>query len=273
METIIVPVDGASNIKLEVLDFDSLVQLHSQVAPTPLAEVDGLKFNATAEQFAWYDEVIAALPAEYRDARVIAPASRGASGGLVGKDNTLCEVPGRGLTLAYTQAFPDRVEDAFRKLADSAEEFFRRTGSILDYPGGLTLVKSLLYDELERPEALERSAGFATYGNLLAGHFLGPDHLEAVRLAGHEHSYWMCHTGARELGEQPGTPSYVANKIASYGELVPAGSSVAYNPLGAVPAAQASALGLGNNVLVVPGGHDTCLSHPVSYTHLRAHET
>ncbi|MCE5273486.1 hypothetical protein LLH00_19585, partial [bacterium] len=75
--TIIVPVDGASNIKLEVLDFDTLETLYSAGAPTPVAELNGLKYNAVSEQFAWYEALIAALPAGLRRVcRVIAPAAR-----------------------------------------------------------------------------------------------------------------------------------------------------------------------------------------------------
>ena len=63
------------------------------------------------------------------------------------KDNTLCEVPGERLTLAYTQEYPDSVEDAFSRLAGSDSEFFMETGSIRSFPGSLTLIKRLLYEE------------------------------------------------------------------------------------------------------------------------------
>ena len=109
METIIVPVDGASNIKLEVLDFDTLETLFSRVTESPAKELNGLKYNCTAEECSWFDSVIRRLPTKLKRARVIAPVARGASGGLIGADNTLCEVPGQGLTLAYDQSYPDRV--------------------------------------------------------------------------------------------------------------------------------------------------------------------
>ncbi|OGG06692.1 MAG: hypothetical protein A3F83_09765 [Candidatus Glassbacteria bacterium RIFCSPLOWO2_12_FULL_58_11] len=261
METIIVPVDGASSIKLEVLDYETLTTRFSRVAPTPVAEADGLKYNATGEQFAWYESAIRELPGELRQARVIAPAARGASGGLIGKDNTLAEVPGRGLTLSYSQGYPARTAERFRELAGSAGEFFRRTGSIRDFPGSLTLLKRFLFEEMERPALLERAEYFGTYNVLIAGHFLGPDYREAARKAGNENSYWMCHTGARDINAAPGTPSPVSRKIAAFGRLVPSRPVPAYHPLGTVPERQAASLGLGSNVLVVPGGHDTCLSH------------
>jgi len=213
-------VDGATNIKLEVLDYHSLQPLFFRVAATPVTGFEGLQYNATGEQFAWYESIIAQLPGEYRKVKVIASAARGASGGLIGRDNTLTEVPGRGLTLAYTQSYSDAVEDIFRDLAGSAEDFFLETGSIRDYPGSLTLLKRFVFEELERPEVLKRADSFATYGILLAGHFLGPDYLEAARRSGNEHSYWMCHTGARDINKAPGTVSSQGRRIESFQRLV-----------------------------------------------------
>ncbi len=261
METIIVPVDGATNIKLEVLDYHSLQPLFFRVAATPVTGFEGLQYNATGEQFAWYESIIAQLPGEYRKVKVIASAARGASGGLIGRDNTLTEVPGRGLTLAYTQSYSDAVEDIFRDLAGSAEDFFLETGSIRDYPGSLTLLKRFVFEELERPEVLKRADSFATYGILLAGHFLGPDYLEAARRSGNEHSYWMCHTGARDINKAPGTVSSQGRRIESFQRLVQGSPSTVYRPLGPVSGKQAGALGISPQALVVPGGHDTCLSH------------
>ena len=51
------------------------------------------------------------------------------------------------------------------------------------------------------------------YGTLLSGHFLGDDFISAIKSAGNEHSYWMCHTGARNIREKPGTPSKAAMRI------------------------------------------------------------
>ncbi|MFH1068597.1 MAG: hypothetical protein V1794_03150 [Candidatus Glassbacteria bacterium] len=261
METIIVPVDGASNIKLEVLDFHTFKPLFSRVAATPAAEFEGLRYNASGEQFTWYERVISGLPEKYKKARVVAPAARGASGGLVGRDGSLTEVPGRDLTLAYTQSYPERVDARFRELAGSAEDFFQETGSVRDYPGSLTLLKRFLFEELERPGVLERAECFAVYGALLAGHFLGPDYLKATRLAGNEHSYWMCHSGTRNINRPPGSLSSASAGIESFRRLVPAEPSTVYRPLGTVSRRQAAGLGLAPETLVVPGGHDTCLSH------------
>ncbi|MCE5273005.1 hypothetical protein LLH00_17135, partial [bacterium] len=231
-------------------------------APTPVAELNGLKYNAVSEQFAWYEALIAALPAGLRRVcRVIAPAARGASAALVGRDGSLCEEPGQGVALSYGQAYPESVEAKFREIAGSADDFFRQTGSVRDYPGSLTLLKRLLFERMVRPQALARAECFAAWGVLIGGHFLGPDYRAAVRASGNEHSYWMCHSGARDVTAAPGTPSAAARKIGAFGRLVPEAAAVAYCPLGQAPAAQASRLGLPGNVLVTPGGHDTCLSH------------
>ena len=265
--TIIVPVDGASNIKLEVFDLETLECLHSASAPTPTRTVGDLIYNDVGGEFTWFDEAIRSLPKELKRAAVIAPVARGGSGGLIGSDSSLAEVPGDDLALAYTQRFPERVEEWFRELAGSSEEFFVETGSIRDLPGSLTLIKRFVFEELERPDVLERSAGFAPYGILMTGHFLGGDYLRAWRAAGNEHSNWMCHTGARDIRGTPGTPSVLARKIASFGRLVPGEPSVVYRAAGTVPEDQASALGLPDDVLVTPGGHDTCISHiPVMST-------
>ncbi len=269
-KTIIVPVDGASNIKLEVYDFDTLECLHSVSTATPVRTADGLEYNDAGAECGWFDDIIRSLPSGLRDAAVIAPVARGASGGLFGRDDALTEVPGERLALAYTQRYPERVEERFRELAGGPEEFFLETGSIRDFPGSLTLVKRLLFEEMERPEVLDRTEGFATYGVMLSGHFLGS--LRAAwTAAGNEHSYWMCHTGARDIRERPGTPSAVARSIASFGRSVPRESSVAYRPIGTPPSARAAELGLPDGIPVTPGGHDTCLSHiPVMATFAQA---
>ena len=269
--TILVPVDGASNIKLEALDFESLTTLHSAVTESPTAESEGLACNATGEEFDWFDEAIRSLPEPGRRAAVVAPVARGASGGLVGGDNTLIEAPGKRLTLSYTQAYPEHVEERFRRLAGSREEFFKETGSILDLPGSLTLLKRFVFEQIVRPQLLASATGFAHYGALMGGHFLGDDYLTAIRQAGNEHSYWMCHTGARDVSAGAGTLSRTARQVEAFGRLVPDEPAVCYKPLGTMPADQAEQLTLAGKPLVIPGGHDTCLSHiPVLSTFYQA---
>lgn len=270
-KTILVPVDGASNIKLEALEYETLATVHSVVADSPRAERDGLKFNDTGAEFRWFEDAIRGMPPALREAAVVAPVARGASGGLVGADNVLVEVPGEGLTLAYTQGYPARVDERFAEIAGSREAFFEETGSIRDFPGSLTLLKRFLFEEMERPEVLARAAGFAHYGALMGGHFIGGDYLAAIRLAGNEHSYWMCHSGTRDVRAKPGTPSRAAKEVAAFGRLVPQVTSVCYRALGELPHAQAARLGLAGKTLVIAGGHDTCLSHiPVLSTFYQA---
>jgi hypothetical protein len=271
-KTILVPVDGASNIKLETLDFETLATIHSASTESPGAECEGLKYNATGEEFDWFDSVIQSLPGNSRSAAVVAPVARGASGGLVGADNTLLEVPGRRLTLAYTQGYPEAVNDAFARLAGSREEFFQETGSIRDFPGSLTLLKRLLYEEMLRPQLLAKAAAFGQYGALMGGHFIGDDYLAAIKQAGNEHSYWLCHTGARDVRSGPGAPSRASRQVAAFQRLVPQTPSVCYRPIGSMPAPQAARLNLSALPLVVPGGHDTCLSHiPILSTFYQAY--
>lgn len=271
-KTILVPVDGASNIKLEVLDLETLATVHSQSIETPVAHADGLAYNATGKEFDWFDLVIQSLPENCRAAAVVAPVARGASGGLVGADNTLMEAPGQRLTLAYTQGYPEAVNEAFAKLAGSREEFFQETGSIRDFPGSLTLLKRLLYEEMVRPQLLAKAAGFGQYGALMGGHFIGDDYLSAIRQAGNEHSYWMCHTGTRDVRSDPGTPSKAGRQVKTFQRLVPPQPSVCYKAIGTMPAAQAKQLKLSTPPLVVPGGHDTCLSHlPILSTFYQAY--
>jgi hypothetical protein len=104
-----------------------------------------LAYNATGDEFDWFDKAIQSLPDGCRAASVIAPVARGASGGLVGADNALIEVPGQRLTLSYTQGYTDEVNEQFSQLAGSREEFFQETGSIRDFPGSLTLLKRFLF--------------------------------------------------------------------------------------------------------------------------------
>ena len=240
-KTILVPVDGASNIKLETLDFETLATMHSATTETPAAQSDGLAYNATGREFDWFDSIIQSLPENFRAAAVVAPVARGASGGLVGADNTLMEAPGQRLTLAYTQGYPEAVNERFAKLAGSREEFFQETGSIRDFPGSLTLLKRLLYEEMVRPQLLARAAGFGQYGALMGGHFIGDDYLAAIKQAGNEHSYWMCHTGTRDVRSKPGTPSQASRQVKGFQRLVPQPPSVCYKSIGTMPAAQAEA--------------------------------
>jgi len=271
-KTILVPVDGASNIKLEVLDLETLSTVHSQSTETPVAQADGLACNATGNEFDWFDSVIQSLPENCRAAAVVAPVARGASGGLVDADNTLMEVPGQRLTLAYTQGYPEAVNEAFAQLAGSREEFFQETGSIRDFPGSLTLLKRLLYEEMARPQLLARAAGFGQYGALMGGHFLGDNYLSAIKQAGNEHSYWMCHTGTRDVCGGPGAFSRASRKVKTFQRLVPQIASVCYRAIGTMPAAQAEQLKLATHPMVIPGGHDTCLSHlPVLSTFYQAY--
>ncbi|MBT4482812.1 MAG: hypothetical protein HOC71_03940 [Candidatus Latescibacteria bacterium] len=271
METIIVPVDGATNIKLEVFDFDSLTTVFSRVTETPVTEVDGLKYNCIGKECSWFDSVIRELPDMYKTVNAVAPVARGASGGLVGSDNSFVEVPGEELILAYTQDYPEMVENAFKILAGSEQDFFLETGSVRDFPGSLTLIKRFLFEEMVRPEVLGRARCFGTFGILLSGHFLGNDYIGAVIVAGNEHSYWMCHTGARNITEPPGTPGSLSRKIMSFSELVPHESYPVFKPIGKMPHEQALSLGLNRDPLVIPGGHDTCLSHiPVLSTFYHA---
>jgi hypothetical protein len=271
-KTILVPVDGASNIKLETLDFETLTTVHSQSTETPVAQSDGLAYNATGREFDWFDSIIQSLPKPHRAAAVVAPVARGASGGLVGADNTLMEAPGQRLTLAYTQGYPEAVNEAFAKLAGSREDFFQETGSIRDFPGSLTLLKRLLYEEMVRPELLAKAAGFGQYGALMGGHFIGDNYLAAIKQAGNEHSYWMCHTGTRDVRKQPGTPSQASRQINAFQRLVPQQPSVCYQSIGTMPPAQAEQLKLSTHPVVVSGGHDTCLSHlPILSTFYQAY--
>lgn len=259
--TIICPVDGATNIKLEVLDFETLETLSSTSTGTPRTTLNNMEYNCTQEEFTWFDESIKALPAELKNAAVIAPVARGASGGLIGADNTLLEEPGKGVTLAYSHTYSAAVEERFAALAGDEAEFFQQTGTVRSFPGSLALLKRLLFEEMERPELLAKAVGFLYYGGLMAGHFMGDKYKEAWKKCGNEYSYWMCHTGARAITDVPGTLSTLAGKIESYARLVPQTSVVTYRSVGTLGRLLAVRLGLKGANLIIPGGHDTCLSH------------
>ena len=259
---IIVPVDGATNLKVEVLDFDTLETVASESAPSPTSDAEGLLCNDTAVELAWFDEAIAGLaPSVRARPAIIAPVARGCSGGLVDADNAICEIPGTGLTLSYSHRYPDRVEERFAELAGSASDFFKETGSILTFPGSLTLLKRFLFEEMERGEVLARARAFAAYGVLMSGHFMGENYLGAVAAAGNEHSYWMCHSGTRDVRAAPGAASRMAGEIDAFRRLVPAPPSIVYRAIGVTPPETVARLGLGEQCGVIPGGHDTCLSH------------
>jgi len=267
IDSILVPVDGATNIKLEAFDFHTLTPVFSETTGTPADVVDGYMCNRTGEECRWFDTVIADLPESLRRPLVIAPVARGASGGLIDIDGALTEIPGEDVTLSYAHAYPERVEEQFRKLAGSPRAFFLETGSIRNFPGSLTLIKRFLFEEMERPEVLARAVAFAPYGILLSAHFLGNGILQAARKAGNEHGAWMCHTGARNVNVSPGTKSSLCAKIDSYARLVPDTPAVTYSKLGDMSGDMAQRLGLENAPVVTPGGHDTCMSHlPVMST-------
>ncbi|MCP4180922.1 MAG: hypothetical protein GY756_24430 [bacterium] len=270
-KVILVPSDGATNIKLEVFDFDTLTTLHAESSKSPNAEYNGLKCNCTKEEFDWFDKTISELPLKYKNVVIISPVSRGASGGLIGENNDIIDVDNGRFTIAYTQDYPENVELEFSKICNSEENYFNETGSILALPGSLSLIKRLLFEQMERPEIAEKAKGFAPYSILMAGHFLGDDFLKAIELAGNEHSYWMCHTGARNINKEPGTPSSICDKIELFWKLVPRETAVSYKSIGCISEDYAEKIGMKNNVAVTPGGHDTCLSHiPIISTFYQA---
>ena len=260
-EVIVVPVDGATNCKLEVVCATSGETLASTSTATPRREVDGRRYDDLGREWAWFDAAIADLidPAHDR-VLAIAPVTRGASGGLINAEGRLSEVPGADLCLSYEQRYPEEVNQRFATLAGDADSFFAETGSVRDAPGSLTLLKRLVYEESCRPEVLARSVAFGTLGALTAGHFLG-DLGRAVATCGNEHGYWMCHSGARAVHAEPGTPSSLARRLPLFARLVPATPSCAYQAIGRADATLCQGWGLDQAPLVLPGGHDTCLSH------------
>ena len=130
--TIIVPVDGASNIKLEVFDFETLACLHTKSAPTPVRMVGGLAYNACGEEFGWFDDAIRSLPDGLKRAAVIAPVARGASGGLIGRDN-VAFLHARALGYPLVRSIDHLLEvgigqDAFGDMGPGADDD-RREGA------------------------------------------------------------------------------------------------------------------------------------------------
>ncbi|HBM16661.1 MAG TPA: hypothetical protein DD381_10025 [Lentisphaeria bacterium] len=260
MKTIIVPCDGATNIKVNVYDYDTLLELNSSSTETPTAKIDGMIFNSTTEEFEWFDSAIARLPRELRNAAVISPVSRGASAGLIDSNNKILDSADGKHTLAYTQNYSTETDREFAELCGDEIKFFIETGSISTLPGSLTLIKRLLFEELERPQILRKAERLAIYPVLMSGHFLG-SYLEAANLAGNEHSYWMCHSGARNINSDPGTKSNICDKIKSFSRLIPKQTHLPYKPIDTINPYKAQFLNLPNNTTVLPGGHDTCFSH------------
>jgi sugar (pentulose or hexulose) kinase len=77
----------------------------------------------------------------------------------------------------------------------------------------------------------------------------------------------MCHSGARNVNEKAGTQSKLVGKIKSYWRLIPKKTSVVYKGIVTMSSSQVKLLNISDSPLVIPGGHDTCLSHiPVMST-------
>ncbi|MEI6055845.1 MAG: hypothetical protein WCR55_07280 [Lentisphaerota bacterium] len=261
MKTIIVPCDGATNIKLNSYDFDTLKELSSVATETPTAKISGMNFNSSVEEFEWFDSAILKLPEDCRNAVAISAVSRGASAGLIGKNNELLDCADGRHTLAYTQHYSSETDKKFAELCGDEIDFFIESGSISTLPGSLTLIKRLLFEELERPHILEKAEQLATYPTLMSGHFLGKNYLQSSKLAGNEHSYWMCHSGARNINAIPGAKSRVCDKKKSFRRLLPEHSHLAYKKVGIVPTEKTKSLRIPDMTIVMPGGHDTCFSH------------
>ena len=75
-KTIFVPCDGATNIKLNSYDFDTLKELSSDVTGTPVKKIDGINYNYSAKEFEWFNSAIAKLPKESKNAVVISSVSK-----------------------------------------------------------------------------------------------------------------------------------------------------------------------------------------------------
>ncbi|MBF0207226.1 MAG: hypothetical protein HQK53_10095 [Oligoflexia bacterium] len=268
-ELIIVPSDGASNIKLSAYDFFSLQECSVVMTETPAHRIAGVYYNDIAEELAWFKNAISNLKIigqeklEKKKVAVISPVARGASGALIADKNRILDHASGKYTLAYTQPYSDKVNQQFLDFCGDAREFFIETGSIATYPGCLTLLKRILFEEMERASLLFKAQRFIIYPLLIAGDFLGGNYLQAAQLAGNEHSYWMCHTGARNIHGSPGTLSRLCKKITSYSRLVPAESAICYRSIGVVQSTLASKIKLSDkcSTLVTAGGHDTSFSH------------
>lgn len=259
---VIVPEDGATNIKLDVFCLEDFSLVTRFITNTPINVIDGWHYNATEAEFIWFDEIITKLPQPIKkQVAVISVVARGASGGFVDKNNRLLDSKDHQHTLAYTHPYPEVVEQQFKKIAQSDAQYYQETGSILHFPGGLSLIKRFLFESMVRSEILKQAQGFATYNILMSGHFLDDDYLSAIKKAGNEHTYWMCHTGARNINAKPGTPSKISGKIPRFADLIPANPSMCYQILGNIGVSKAKSLGLPATTKIAVGGHDTALSH------------
>ena len=260
-ETLIVPGDGASNIKLDVYDFDSLEAIFTTVTETPVSDTENFKCNNILEEFNWFDDAIKSIPAEMKNVVAIAPVTRGASSALIGEDNVILDTSDGDKAIAYTHSYPDDVEEKFLEICGSAEKYFSETGSVMSFPGSLCLAKRFLFESMKRPEIYKKAKAFAIFPVVISGHFLNNNFLQAVEKAGNENSYWMCHSGTRNVNEKPGTPSSLTFKLDKFWDLVPHETALPYKSIGNMPKEQSRELELPEKVKVFPGGHDTCFSH------------
>ncbi|HJO93966.1 MAG TPA: hypothetical protein QF753_11235 [Victivallales bacterium] len=261
MNTIYVPGDGASNIKLSVYDFNSLETLFEESISTPSGEVEGYKCNHIKDETNWFDKTIKELPESFKNSVAISPVARGSSGAMIGENNIILDTADGNNTIAYTHLYPDEVEKEFMLAAGSLDKYFKECGSVASFPGSNNLIKRLFFEKIVRPEIYEKTVAFATFPMLISGHFLGDDFLKAIKTAGNEHSYWMSHTGARNINSQPGMPSSMIDKIDRFWDLVPKKIFYPYKPIDNISKIIAKKLGLPEKTKILPGGHDTCFSH------------
>ena len=70
---------------------------------SPTTKNSGYKCNCIVEEFDWFDKIITELLNDYKNTAVISPVARGASGGLIDKNNNIIDVENGQLTIAYTQ--------------------------------------------------------------------------------------------------------------------------------------------------------------------------
>ena len=261
MKTIFVPGDGASNIKLSVYDFDSLETLFEESTATPAGEIEGYKCNHIREELDWFDKTIQSLSKNLKECAVIAPVTRAASGAMISENNIILDTKDGRNTIAYTQPYSDKVEKEFMQTVESSKKFFIECGSVASFPGSTNLIKRLFFEKIIRPEIYKKAKAFATYPVLISGHFLGDNFLKAVKIAGNEHSYWMCHSGARNINSAPGTPSSLTEKIDRFWDLLPKETFYPYKTIDYVSKEMAKKLQIPEDTKILPGGHDTCFSH------------
>jgi sugar (pentulose or hexulose) kinase len=261
MKTIIVPGDGASNIKISVYDFETLETVFETSTTTPAGEIDGYKCNHIKEEFDWFDKTIQSIPENLKNTEAISPVTRGASAAMIGENNIILDTDDGMNTIAYTQPYPDEVEKEFMNVVKSTENFFKECGSVASFPGSTCLIKRLFFEKIIRPEIYEKAKAFASFPMLIAGHFLDNNYLKAVKTAGNEHSYWMCHSGGRNIRKEPGTPSSLTEYIDRFWDLLPKNIFYPYKAISTTTPKISATLGIPTSTKVLPGGHDTCLSH------------